>query len=226
MKPYYADDKVTLYHGDCREVSEWLAADVLITDPPYGIAYHSGGPRTNNAGVRSVTEVRTVSGDADASARDKALEMWGDRPALVFGSWRVARPSGVRQRLIWHKRNTNPGLGSTPWASADEEIYVLGAGFVGAREQNVLVTYEARASAGGLAALIGHPTPKPTGLMERLVAKCPPGVIADPFAGSGSTLVAARAQGRKAIGVEIEERYCEDIARRLDQGVLFDGEAS
>lgn len=62
--------------------------------------------------------------------------------------------------------------------------------------------------------------------MERLIAKCPPGVIADPFAGAGATLLAARSLGRKVIGVEIEERYCEIAAKRLAQDVLDFGAAS
>ena len=66
----------------------------------------------------------------------------------------------------------------------------------------------------------GHPTPKPVGLMERLIGRCPPGVIADPFAGSGATLLAARNLGREVIAVEIEEKYCEGMALRLSQQVF------
>ena len=221
MKPYYADDAVTLYHGDCREIPEWLAADVLVTDPPYGVAWTSG--QFSNA---KVAVEDTIANDADTSARDAVLALWGSRPALVFGSWRIARPPRVNNRLVWHKAANIPGMRTQPWFSADEEIYQLGTGFTGKPEQNVLATRDRRDGANGEVARWGHPTPKPVSLMERLIAKCPPGVIADPFAGSGATLVAAKRLGRQAIGVELEERYCQVIAKRLSQEVLDFGDAS
>jgi DNA modification methylase len=217
-EPYYQDDQVTLYLGDCLEVTDWLEGDVLVTDPPYGVKWSTGG--MSNA---RVALVETIKGDEDAQVRDRVLELWGDRPAVVFGSWRVERPKGTRHRLIWHKKANIPGMRSTPWYSADEEIYILGTGFTGKPEQNVLVTTDRRDGAYGEVARLGHPTPKPVGLLERLVAKCPEGVIVDPFAGTGSTLIAARNLGRQAVGVEVEEKYCELIANRLSQqAFVFD----
>jgi site-specific DNA-methyltransferase (adenine-specific) len=215
--PYWSDDHVTLYFGNCCEVTEWLAADVLVTDPPYGIGWRSG--QMSHA---TVPLIETVKGDQSTTLRDAALVMWARaRPAVVFGSWRCARPDRTNQRLIWHKREALPAMTTAAFYSAEEEIYLLGGGWTGKPTQNVIVTHERRDGAVGFVARSGHPTPKPLSLMELLIAKCPPGVIADPFAGSGSTLIAARNQGRKAVGVEIEERYCELAARRLAQADLF-----
>lgn len=216
--PYYTDGRVILYHGDCREITAWLDADVLVTDPPYGMNFVSRSHMRTQ---------RTIAGDEDATVRDEALRRWGDRPALVFGTWRVPRPVATRQVITWHKTSVGAGLGapSMPWGNATEEIYVLGAGWIGRRRQNLIATSEQRSGTHGVAALLGHPTPKPVGLMEQLIECAPPGVVADPFAGSGATLLAARNLGRRAIGVEIEERYCELIANRLAQGDLF-GEAT
>ena len=212
MQPYFQNDLITLYHGDCLEITEWLSADVLVTDPPYGVAWKSSTMSNAN-----VPKSEIINNDETPDVRDKSLELWGNKPALVFGSWKVARPPQTRHRLIWHKKANIPGMRSHAWFSADEEIYVLGTGFVGKPEQNVLVTNDRRDGAYGEVARLGHPTPKPVGLMERLISKCPDGVIADPFAGSGATLVAARNLGRRAIGIELEEKYCELIANRLSQ---------
>jgi site-specific DNA-methyltransferase (adenine-specific) len=217
MSLYYQDDYVTLYHGDClTEHREWLDADVLVTDPPYGMAYTGFGGRKGEP--RRTTGKLYVSGDSDTKIRDSALVQWGNKPAITFGKWTIPRPAGVKARLIWDKTPCGfMGDLSMPWGSAEEEIYIHGSGFIGKREANIL---RSPALMSGDANRPDHPTPKPTGLMELLIAKCPPGTIADPFAGSGSTLVAAKNLGRHVIGVELEERYCEIIAKRCAQDVL------
>ena len=114
MKPYFQDELVTLYHGDCLEVTEWLQADVLVTDPPYGMGYESNMNRLAKRGVPKVG--RPVLGDADTTARDAVLEMWRGRPALVFGKWTVQRPASTRMRLIWDKRVHGMGESLLPQA--------------------------------------------------------------------------------------------------------------
>ena len=224
--PYYEDDQVTLYHGDCREVTEWLEADVLVTDPPYGMNFQSG---------HRDKKLTKIAGDEDTAVRDAVAALWGtDRPALMFGRWSVPAPAGERQRLIWHKAST-PGMGdlTLPWGPNFEDIHLLGRGWdreatglprVGA----VITTTQGRGGGINAENKTGHPTPKPVGLMERLIERCPAGVVADPFAGSGATLLAARNLGRRSIGVELEERYCETIAARLSEPVLdlWGGEAA
>lgn len=213
MSLYYEDDFVTLYHGDClTEHSEWLAADVLVTDPPYGVAYTSGrvdGRKRSTTGINN---------DKSPDTRDAALAAWGDRPSISFGSWRVPKPANVRQQLIWDKGD-DPGTGdlTMPWGSSFEEIYVSGKGKIWHGGRTVSVIRVGKPL--GLDRPC-HPTPKPVGLMERLIERCPAGVIADPFAGSGATLVAAKNLGRRVIGVELEEKYCEIIAMRCSQEVL------
>lgn len=218
-QPYYSDDLVTLYLGDCLTVTEWLDADVLVTDPPYGMGYRADGLHCERSLRTSTSE--SVRGDNNTQVRDAAVSAWGDRPAVVFGTWRHPLSKPPTHRLIWHKAGRHPGISPHPWFPVDEEIYLIGSGWVGTPTPTVLTTTEQRSMEPSR---IGHPTPKPIGLMARLIKKCPPGVIADPFAGSGSTLVAAAYEGRRAVGVEVEERYCELIANRLSQDILDFGE--
>lgn len=211
-EPYYQDEYVTLYHGDCLEVTEWLAADVLVTDPPYGMDYQGFGGRKGEP--RRDTGRLAIAGDSTTDIRDKSLKLWGNKAALVFGKWNVKRPENVKMRLIWDKTPCGfMGDLSLPWGGADEEIYAIGGGFVGKRQENIL-RYQTLMSSDSRRP--EHPTPKPVPLMMHLVERTE-GVIADPFAGSGATLLAARNLGRQAIGVELEERYCELIAKRLAQ---------
>jgi hypothetical protein len=224
MKPYYEGDGITLYHGDCREIDAWLTADVLVTDPPYGRAWKQGDTGSGRGWVSD--KHAGISNDSDTSVRDAALTLWGARPALSFGDLMMPPPANVKHVLIYDKGNDAGFTGAVGGYRRNvEAVYLLNSGWgsgLGGRSA-VLST---KASAGGnLARTTGHPHTKPGDIMERLIVYTT-GVIADPFAGSGSTLVAAKLQGRAAIGVELEERYCEIAARRLSQGVLDFGDAS
>lgn len=222
MKPYYEHGGIAIYHADCMEMGEWqLRADVMVTDPPYGIAFETGMDHRENT---DLTRARSIAGDEDTALRDAALRLWGSKPAIVFGSWKVDRPGGVRALLTWCK-GMNCGMGdlSMPWKPNTEEIYVLGSGYIGHRGSSVL-DFQAPVSQVSWGRL--HPNEKPVPLMLELIGKCPPGVIVDPFMGSGTTLRAAKDLGRKAIGIEIEERYCEIAAKRLAQEVMFANEVS
>jgi len=211
MKPYYEHAGIRIFHGDAIDLMESIVAEISVTDPPYGIAYKSGARRDKLAA--------SIVGDTDTSLRDCFLQHWGERPALVFGTWRIPRPEKTRARLIWDTKGAL-GMGdlSIPWKPSDQEIYVCGSGFTGHRGTNVLryAPIQATAVNGRL-----HPHQKPVKLLEALIAKCPKyGRIFDPFMGSGSTLIAAKNLGRDAIGVEIDEAYCEIAAQRLSQEVL------
>lgn len=218
--PYYSDDLVTLYHGNCREVLAWLEADVLVTDPPYGIDGHlSAGYKGKRPPGGHVRVNAKPAWDMTLEARDAALMLWGAKPYAVFGS--PARLDGALPcrefPLVWDKCSVGMGDVSFPWGRGYELIYVNGDGWRGRRESPIL-----RVVHGSNAATkFGHPTPKPIELMEAIIRKAPPGIIADPFSGSASTLVAAKNAGRRAIGVEVDERYCEIAAHRLTQDALF-----
>jgi site-specific DNA-methyltransferase (adenine-specific) len=211
VNPYYQDDAVTIYHGDCREVLASIptAGMVLVTDPPYGTA--------NASSWDGVHGDCSVAGDDSTLLRDAVLAGW-EGPAVVFGSWKRPRPTNTKAVLIWDKGG-HAGMGdlSFPWKPNTEEIYVIGPGFAGPRTTSVLSywihpTFNAERE---------HPTQKPVELMRDLISKCPPLCdVVDPFMGSGTTLRAAKDCGRHAVGIEIDERYCEIAARRMAQEVL------
>lgn len=213
MTPYYEDGLVTIYH---RDSLDWIVADyvwprdgVMLTDPPYGIAYKSG---------KKGRLAREIQADSDTSARDRALALWGSKPALVFGSWKMPPPAAARAALVWDNGGAL-GMGdlSIPWKPSWDLIFVLGSGFTGRRDGGVLRFAPVQSTAKNGRR---HPNEKPVPLLSELLSKCPAGLVFDPFMGSGSTLVAAKRAGRRAIGIEVEEHYCEEAANRCSQDVL------
>jgi site-specific DNA-methyltransferase (adenine-specific) len=223
LTPYYQDDAVTIYHGDCREIVAWLTADALVTDPPYGRAWKQGD--TGSARGWKSDKHDGIANDADTSTRDAALAMWGDRPAIVFGDLMLAPPRDTKLVGVLDKGGDAGFTGAVAGIRRNvEAIYFLGRHPSGLGGRSAV--FSAAGSCGGnLARTTGHPHTKPLDVMSALVAATP-GVIADPFMGSGSTLRAAKDLGRRAIGVELEERWCEFAARRMGQEVLAFGGAA
>jgi len=211
LKPYYEQDGITIWNCDCLEIVAAIEADAIVTDPPYGVGFSSSmGGKFDGA---------VVEGDESTAVRDRVLSLRGDLPAIVFGSWKQPTPHDTKALLVWDK-GIHVGMGdlSMPWKPNHEFIYILGGGFEGHRGSGVL---SFNAPSPNFQHQF-HPTEKPVALMRELVSKCPADwTILDPFMGSGTTLRAAKDLGRKAIGIEIEERYCETAAKRLQQGILF-----
>ena len=124
MTPYWSDSLVTLYLGDCREVTEWLTADVLVTDPPYGRDWRQGTIRTRG---RESAGREGIAGDTSAATRDSALMLWGDRLAVVFGDLMLAPPAGNKLTLIYRKPPDAGARGAMAGYRRDAEaIYLLG----------------------------------------------------------------------------------------------------
>lgn len=222
--PYYEDSFVTIYNADCRDVLPALGADtadVIVTDPPYGMKFVTGTGRKD--GWQSRWAGVEIKGDESVALRDEVLAWWGARPSLVFGTWKQPAPKHVREVLVWDKVvSTGMGALDVPWRPSWEAIYVIGHGFTGSRSHGVLpVSLPTLAPERKF-----HPTVKPVELLQMLLGKCPPGIVLDPFMGSGSTLVAAKSLSRKAIGIEVDERYCEVAVARLAQEVLDFGGAA
>ena len=250
MTPYYADDLVTLYNGDCRDVLPALAlsgvrADCAITDPPYGETSLEWDRWPGNMWLillRDATRSLWCFG---------SMRMFMERSHDFFApGWRLS------QDVVWEKQNGS-GFAADRFKRVHEHIthWYLGdwrgvyhdaqrvphdgpgkgtvhrqgqpphTGTVGphqwtddgTRIMRSVIKVRNMWRRGAL-----HPAEKPAGILEPLIrySSPPAGLALDPFAGSGSTLVAARNLGRRAIGVEIEERYCEKAARRLAQQPL------
>lgn len=218
MKPYFDDGQCVIYHGDCREILSGLAFDVIVTDPPYGIGW-TGAPAFGVGGCSA-----PIAGDNDTAARDWVRDSYPDVPTIMFGSDRIVPPAGTVATLVFAKPTVACGrIGvSLPWLRNWEPIFVCGEWPKAIPSRSAIIETAEFAASGysGYSTRAGHPHAKPLDVLYSLIQASPDGVVLDPFMGSGTTLRAAKDLGRKAIGIEIEERYCEIAARRLSQQVL------
>lgn len=225
VEPYYQNDLVTLYHGDCREILPLLdlAADLLVTDPPYGQDWQSG---------RRKVKFDVLQGDSDDQVALQGVvaslkKLKRGRHAYIFGRYDFEGTTLCESaELIWDKEYFNGGNLQQPWANAHEYIQFAvhelsavnrskGHGRLAARLRRGTVITVPRIQSD---AVTRHPTEKPVRLLRELIesSSCIDEMVLDPFAGSGSTLVAAVVEGRRAVGIEIEKQYCDETVLRLE----------
>jgi DNA modification methylase len=227
LSPYYQDSYATLYLGDCVELTATLpkaSADLIVTDPPYGVNWKSSH--------RKHDDFDMIVGDEDTSIALKGLSvalptLRRRRHVYVFGRIDLSSlPLTKPVELIWDKRIASMGNLAIPWAQEHEYIQFAIYGYTKAERDEGSGRLAARLRRGTVLSyqrlnstqVVSHPTEKPVALLRELIesSSCIGETVLDPFAGSGSTLVAATLEGRKSIGIEIEERYCEVAAKRLE----------
>ena len=232
MSPYYEDDHVTIYHGDCREVMTGLPpVTLLLTDPPWGIP--AGAAVWRRSGT--------------------AIEDWGDAGHnVIVSDWRLAVPLDPDAWIVEFgdraMRPLAPEHVATGWTPRHQFALVKDAPPPTPRPTFVSALEIAIVSSVGKPEWHGtgyvpnrwsgltpnrlnkaeHPTEKPGEPLRILIGalSSPGALVLDPFMGSGTTLRAAKDLGRKAIGVELSERYCEIAAKRMAQEVLDFGGAA
>jgi len=230
MEPYYEHGDITIYHGDCREVMADMAdasVNAIITDPPYNVSDDIPDITFDNRAdmVRDFGEWDRLDWHPqsliDAAARllvpgGALLAFTSDR---LLGTYRT--PSlKVRGTIVWEKTNPAPSprpgyVSATEWIIWLQQPGAAGTWNSGGYVPNILRHSTPRDGY--------HPTQKPDSLVRELLLRhtTPGDVVIDPFAGSGTTLRAAKDLGRKAIGIEVEERYCEIATQRLSQEVML-----
>ncbi len=203
MTPYYAtpDGRAVLYHADCRDVLLRVAYDVIVTDPPYGTGTAPRGGA--KAGTLDMNSPEWPTWDMWDTSWTRHVHC----PVATFcGIGRVydmASAIDADGLLMYVKSNPSP-LGSSFEPCVTRSFP--------RRSPQHIVAYNAFNGQQ-------HPTQKPLSVMRWIIRRSPRGIICDPFAGSGTTLVAAWQLGRASIGIEIEERYCEIAAKRLEAAV-------
>lgn len=211
IKPYYQDEWVTIYNGDCREIlPEIPKVDLVLTDPPYGIAhptdYKSRG-RGKLADCRDYPRVYD-----DDKPFDPKLLLSLNVPTLLFGANyfadRLPPSSGW---IVWDKCRPDTldqascELAWTNFVKGTRVFHFMWHGMLRASDEELY-----------------HPTQKPIALMNWILNLrwTPAGTVLDPYFGSGSTLVACKLSGRYCIGIEINKAYCDIAIKRLQQTVM------
>lgn len=211
IAPYYEEPGITIYHADCWDVLPQLPrAAAIVSDPPYGMKRHGryqcgANSDSHDAGFRSRKFGETVYGD------DKPFDpsVWLEFPEVLLWGFNHF-PQALRKGtvLVWLKRYDD----SFASFLSDAELAWFSRGYGVYCKRDVSLQGESNIRA--------HPSQKPLSILTWCVGLTEARTIIDPFMGSGTTLVAAKQLGRRAIGIEIERKYCDIAIERLRQEVL------
>jgi DNA modification methylase len=205
LKPYFKDEHCVIYNADCRKVLPFLPKfDLLLTDPPYGI-----GAGKMSFGMWRTSKMEKA--DWDKSAPPEWLLSYMLESAekhIVWGGNYYGLPPS-RFYLVWDK---GAGFRGRDFAEC-EQAWCSWDGNAKVYQRDPLASGDYRDKV--------HPTQKPAALMKWCISLSDGNTVLDPFMGSGTTLVASKLEGRFSVGIEINEKYCESAAKRLEQGVLF-----
>lgn len=200
MRPYYEHSGITIYHGDCREILPELSdIDLVLTDPPYGVDFDYDGIK-----------------DFDISWIPNFVCGIAGNKCVTPGIGNVCRWPEPRWMMAWFKPNSMGASRLSGPNTVSRNIWepILWYGSYPKKPLTRDVV-----SVPIVPQPIDHPCPKPLELFVSL-ATMADGTILDPFMGSGTTLRAAKDLGKKAIGIELVEKYCEEAARRMSQEVF------
>ncbi len=213
MVPYYEKDEIVIYHGDCREILPMLEpVDLVLTDPPYGIGEAAGRNKSRGllAPSKDYGDARWDDTRIDVHLANQVLS--AGTTVIWFGG-NYYELDATSCWLIWDKDNGETDFADCEmaWTNMPKAVRLFRWRWSGML-QGDMKAKEFRY----------HPTQKPVPVMRWCIEQAPvtAKTILDPFMGSGTTLRAAKDLGRKAIGIEIEERYCEIAANRLAQEVM------
>lgn len=233
VKPYYEDEAVTIYNGNCLDILPSLGlVDLVLTDPPFEKEAHTLQRRASrDAGVMEIEALpfEAITEEIRIKASEHIAKV-AKRWALTFcqieaaPNWRKTYEAAgmvYKRTCLWIKPDgmpqysgDRPGMGYETFVA----MHQPGRSKWNGGGRHGVFTYNKGEGGGGNE----HPTVKPLRLIKDLVALFsePGEIVLDPFMGSGTTLRAAKDLGRKAIGIELNERYCELAARRMGQEVL------
>lgn len=212
-RPYYEHAGITIYHGDCRDVLPTLPRDALfLTDPPYGIALANHG---KNGGRRRGDF--DIVGDDNGELGQFVIDSLQDVPLIAFASPLKLWAGSWDQCLCWDKGLAVGGGGDpeSRWKFTWEAVQIARLGTLHGKRDGSVLRFPMNPQDSA-----DHPAEKSESLCSYLIGKTEHALVIDPFCGTGTTCVAAKLMNRQAIGIEIEEKYCEIAAKRLSQEVF------